>query len=742
MTRRSGIRAWITCLAAALICWTGAAVAQGGDDPSLPAAQDAPQPAILVADDVFLSGNEQLVASGNVEALYDGRRLKASEIVYDRTTETLRVTGPISLEEADGTMLVLADSAELDREMRNGLMTGARIVMDDQVQLAANELARVNGRYNQLYKAAVTSCRVCNSQSPPLWQLRARRVVHDQQEKQLYFDDAQFRVLGTPVFYLPRLRLPDPTLERATGFLVPSLNNSSLLGFGARVPYFIRIGDHKDLTVTPYLSTESRTLELRYRQAFRNGTIEVTGALSDDDIGGRSFKSYVFANSTFALPRDFTLRFDIEAVNDDTYLLDYGYSEKDRLDSEISVERARRDEYIRVALTNFRSLRAGESNSTLPTIVSNGEYERRFQLGYAPGGEIRLGVLSHAHYRSSNLAVDGADFDPFADGRDVARFTVSADWHRSWTIGAGVLTSAQVGLAIDSFHVQQAGITSRSEAVEVTPSASVELRWPLLKTSSAGATHVIEPVMQLSWVGGSNPLVPNDESTRIEFDEGNLFATSRFTAPDRRERGFNSAYGISWTRYGSKGWQSSFAVGQVVRDEAEVDPAGGFAFTNSSGLQDRYSDLLIAGQFKTDDGLAITARGLFDDDFVTTKAEARASWRNDRATVGGTYIWLRNDPAEARPDNISEWAFDASYRLSRHWTGSADWRYDVASDESVRAGLGVTYTNECVDISLSASRRFTSSTILVPSTDISFTVGLRGFTTKTRDKSYVRTCEQ
>ena len=63
-------------------------------------------------------------------------------------------------------------------------------------------------------------------------------------------------------------------------------------------------------------------------------------------------------------------------------------------------------------------------------------------------------------------------------------------------------------------------------------------------------------------------------------------------------------------------------------------------------------------------------------------------------------------------------------------------------DLESRAGIGVTYTNECVDISLSASRRFTSSTILVPSTDISFTVGLRGFTTKTRDKSYVRTCEQ
>ena len=66
----------------------------------------------------------------------------------------------------------------------------------------------------------------------------------------------------------------------------------------------------------------------------------------------------------------------------------------------------------------------------------------------------------------------------------------------------------------------------------------------------------------------------------------------------------------------------------------------------------------------------------------------------------------------------------------------------MATDQSVRAGVGLTYTNECVDISLSASRRFTSSTILAPSTDISLTVGLRGFTTKTSDKSYVRTCDK
>ncbi|WP_412506391.1 LPS-assembly protein LptD [Roseovarius sp. SYSU LYC5161] len=696
--------------------------------------------AMLVADDVRITADNNLVAEGNVEAMLGARRLEAHAVIYDREADKLTIKGPIRLHEND-TTLILAGAAELDRDMRNGLLSGARVVLDNQLQLAAHEMRRIEARYSQLYKAAVTSCRVCETGRPPLWQIRARRVIHDQQERQLYFDDAQLRVLDTPIFYLPRLRLPDPTLERASGFLIPSLHNSTLLGFGLKVPYFIRIGDHKDLTLTPFWTNETRTLEFRYRQAFRNGRIEVTGAVADDDLGTRSRRAYVFADGEFDLPRDFRLTFDVEAVNDDTFLLDYDYSDKDRLDSEIAVARTRRDEHVRGALTHFHSLRPNEDNSTLPTIVADANYERRvFPQG--PGGELFVSASAHSHFRSSDLVTDGPDFDSFADGRDVTRLSTSADWRRSWVLPGGVLGSFRTGVAIDSHRIRQAGGTSRSSATEITPTAAVKLRWPLMKSTARGTSHVIEPVLQFAWTGGSNPDIPNDESTRIEFDEGNLFALSRFSAPDRRERGTSGAIGLKWTRYGAGGGQSALAFGQVIREETPLEPRGGTSFTKSSGLQDRFSDMLVAGQVKTPGGMTLTARSVFDDGLDTTKAEARASWRNEKADIGATYIWLSNDPAEARPNTVSEWSFDGSYRLSRHWTGSAEWRYDAASDSSIRAGLGLTYTNECVDISLSASRRFTSSTILEPSTNISLTVGLRGFTAKTRDKSYVRTCRK
>ena len=92
--------------------------------------------------------------------------------------------------------------------------------------------------------------------------------------------------------------------------------------------------------MTPFITTETRTLELRYRQAFRNGRIEIRGRdfRRRHDTGKRHAR-LLFGEGRFDLPRDFTLTFDIEAVSDDTYLLDYGYSEKDRLDSEIALER-------------------------------------------------------------------------------------------------------------------------------------------------------------------------------------------------------------------------------------------------------------------------------------------------------------------------------------------------------------------------------------------------------------------
>ena len=57
----------------------------------------AQEAATLVADRVLISGDTALVAEGNVEVLWQGTRLRARRISYDRAADRLTIEGPITL---------------------------------------------------------------------------------------------------------------------------------------------------------------------------------------------------------------------------------------------------------------------------------------------------------------------------------------------------------------------------------------------------------------------------------------------------------------------------------------------------------------------------------------------------------------------------------------------------------------------------------------------------------------------
>jgi len=687
-------------------------------------ATTADRPAVLVADQVFITRDKVLVAQGNVEAFQGETRLRATAIRYDQATGALVIEGPIVLSEGENTT-ILADAAELDADLQSGLLRGARLILEQQLQLAAVQINRVEGRYSQLYKAAVTSCKVCEDGEAPLWQIRAKRVVHDQLAQQLYFDEAQFRIKNVPVFYLPRLRLPDPTLDRATGFLAPSIRSSSQLGVGFKFPYFIKIGDHRDLTLTPYLSSKTKTLEFRYRQAFVTGQIQFDGAITGDDLEPDETRGYLFGTGTFDLRRDYKLYFGIETTSDRSYLSDYGYSDADRLTSELTVSRARRDAYTRASLLNYQSLRDNDVNDELPTLVLDGEYQRRY-FPARIGGEIRFSLEAHSHRRASDVSNDGL-------GRDVSRLNGDLDWMRRLTFANGLVSDVQAGTSFGVFNIaQDDGYTPRHG--DIVPKVAVSLRYPMQRRETGGAVQQFEPVVQLAWTGGDRLNIPNEESTLIEFDEGNLLALSRFPRPDRRERGAVAAIGVNWARIDPNGWDANLSIGQVIRDRTDD------AFSLSSGLQGTHSDFLIAGQLRNDNGLALIGRGLIDDDFQVAKAELRGVWDFQRGQIAGSYVWLNADPDEVRDDDVSEITFDGSYSISNQWQATADWRFDLEDERAATAGLGLSYNNECVQVDVSVSRRYSSSTSVEPSTDFGFNVGLRGFAANTGTERYVRSC--
>ncbi|UWQ89332.1 LPS assembly protein LptD [Aliisedimentitalea scapharcae] len=699
--------------------------------PAQPSAQpqQEPQPAVLVADSVFITPDRQLIAQGNVEAFHGETRLKAQRILFDRETDTLTIDGPIRIDQGDE-ITILANSAEMDKALQNGLLIGARMVFQQQLQLASLQMTRVGGRYSQLYKTAVTSCHVCEDGRPPLWQIRARKITHDQLERQLYFEDAQLRILDVPIFYFPGMRLPDPTLERATGFLIPTVRTTSQLSTGIKVPYFFRLGDHKDLTLAPYLSSKTRTLDFRYRQAFRTGWVTVEGAYTDDDLEPNNSRGYLNAFGLFNLARDFRFAFDIKSVSDDAYLLDYGLPYEDRLRSEISLERARRDELIRLALVDYKSQRDGEDEDQIPTNILHFQYEKRL-FPTQIGGELRLGLDAQGHRRAGSVTTPGP---PATVGRDVARATVDVNWRRQWILDSGLVADWEMGVAADTFGIyDDPAYPSRSN--RTIPRTALTLRLPMAAQRSTGATHFFEPIVQLGWRDVAGPQVANDESNFVEFDQGNLLALSRFPSNDVREEGLTLVYGVNWAQYLQGGWNAYATIGQVFREPADPN------FSTTSGLSGTSSDILLAGQISTASGLAFTARGLLNGGLSFSKTELRGDWVSNRTKLSGTFLWLDADAAEGRAIPTSELWLDGSYDVTDFWTASANVRYDIEGSQASWAGIGLVYQNECITVDLSLNRRYTSSTSIEPSTDFGFTISLNGFSVDGGTEKYRRACK-
>lgn len=681
--------------------------------------QQATDTASLVADNVvFTNGTQELRASGNVEVLQDGVRLRAQSITYNGTTDTLVVTGPIYIID-DSDTLVAAEFAELSGDLQSGVLKSARVVYARQLQLAAAEVRRTEGRYTQFYKTVASSCYICESNPTPLWEIRSKRVVHDAKERQIYFDEASLRVLGVPVFYTPYLRLPDPTVKRASGFLVPEVRSNGDLGVGVRTPYFFTLGDHADLTLTPWLTSKgAKTLEARYRQKFSRGEIELNGAVTDDNLTNINTRSYLFADGSFAVGRGFTGKFDVEVVSDPGYLLLYGYSDKDILDSAISVDRAQRDEYIGAELIHYKSLRDQDDNRTLPTIVGDATYIRRFTPSMI-GGIATLTAQAHGHYRR-------ADNDATNTGlaRDVVRLTTSADWRRDWVWKNGMMFAAEGAVFVDGYKIRQPSVNAAlafDDTLEVTPYAMLEWRWPMLRQGVL-ANHLLEPVVQLVMAKNSvSGEVDNEDSLLAEFDEANIFEFSRAPGADAREQGSRINLGVTYTRESHSGWKLGLTVGRILRK----DDLG--QFSASTGLTGSKSDWLVAAQLKVGDNFDLINRAVFDDQFSFARNEMRMGWTTDTFQLASTFAWLEADATEDRITDTSELAFEGAYRVSRHWTLSSELRYDFVNDRTTEAGLGVSYQNECAKMDLSVSRRFTTSTSVSATTDINLSVQLAGF---------------
>ena len=496
--------------------------------------------------------------------------------------------------------------------------------------MAAAEVRRTGGRYDTLYRTIASSCTICAENPTPTWALRASRITQDEVERRIYLENARLELLGVPVGFLPRLSIPAPGVERASGFLEPRFLQSDIYGFGIKTPYYRVLGPSADMTLTPFITTGGAALiEGEYRQRFTNGGFDFWGVFAVDDglaDGGGFGRGAFHTTGDYALPRGFVADFDLAAASDDSFLTQFDYSDTDQLTSFARIRRTRANEYIELGTIAFQSLTDVDESVDVPFILPRFSYRRL--RGY-PGDEGRLGLSLNS---LGVLRETGSN--SFRAGGQL-------DWQRDLTLPHGILASGTAQALFDAYQVWDNPDIPDGLEVQAAPTLAGELRWPWARHTGS-ADHVIEPIVQVVYVRTlqDQDEIPNEDSRLPEFDETNLFAFNRFPGLDRLETGLRANMGISYTRQDPAGWSAGFTLGRILR----ADPVDEFA--SGTGLDGRWSDYVAAVSVDFAWGLTAINRSLFDDDFGFRRNEFALAYDGPFGALRAAYVYLAENNSD------------------------------------------------------------------------------------------------
>ena len=176
-------------------------------------------------------------------------------------------------------------------------------------------------------KGVFTSCKKNDNCSP--WHIKAEKITHDKINKNIHYKNAVLNILDFPVFYFPTFFHPDPSVNRRSGLLQPTLNKSNIVGTSLTQPYFHVISENKDYTFKPTIFDDRIImLQNEYRQINENSTFIAdfgyTKGYQSTLSNNRNSMSHIFSKTNIDLNfenfDDSKLDVFLEKVSMDTYL--------------------------------------------------------------------------------------------------------------------------------------------------------------------------------------------------------------------------------------------------------------------------------------------------------------------------------------------------------------------------------------------------------------------------------------
>jgi LPS-assembly protein len=564
-----------------------AVAAAAAAQPTGETAQAAKPPDKLVIDAdqlVYDKDNNTVSAVGNVQLFYQGRVLQADRVIYYRATKRVYAEGHAKMTDEHGD-IVYGSRFELSDTFRDGFIDSVQVLTSDKTRFTSPRVERSEGDVTVMQKGSYTACEPCKDhpERPPFWQVRAARIIENQETHTIYFEDTQFLVWGLPVFYMPYFSAPDATVNKQTGLLAPQFVSGANLGYGLSLPYFINLAPNYDLLLTPtYLSKQGLFGEAEWRQRLSNGlyNIRVTGIDEQQPgvfpaypygAGDSRLRGSVETKGNFFLNEYWQFGWNATWLSDKFYANDYklqgidfsNYYFQDVVSS-VYLRGQADHSFFDLSAYHFEGTTANDQNRTMPIAAPVLDYNRVFDLSpdrtNGIGGEATIDI-NVANINRTNAAFQSTGLETFDNAYhlyDVCETVINGKFVTTYFPGACMLR----GIAGDYTRASGQGSWQRSY---IDPIGEV---WkPFAFARLDGEATELNETGAITYASGVGTSTVANSSQAAFFSGGDQGAFARGMA------GVGLEYRYPFTSVSSWGTQTITPIGQLIVRPSEVIPS-------------------------------------------------------------------------------------------------------------------------------------------------------------------------
>jgi LPS-assembly protein len=199
-------------------------------------------------------------AKGNVTISQGNTRLRADSIVYELNTGELTAEGKVIVRV--GGDVVEAERITIRLPTATGVIVNGKLHLTrNNIYLEGKKLEKTGESSYHIEDGSFTTC----SGIRPDWKIRGKDLDVSI-EGYGTLKHGFFYVKDIPILYVPWLIYPAKR-QRQSGFLMPTLANSTQKGLDVRFPFFVDISPSVDATIIPRICTYRAAqtgLEFRY----------------------------------------------------------------------------------------------------------------------------------------------------------------------------------------------------------------------------------------------------------------------------------------------------------------------------------------------------------------------------------------------------------------------------------------------------------------------------------------------